>query len=406
MTRAVRLTTMLAGFVLSRALLIWVILRHPVIADTDLTYDVTTLYVKWYDILASGVFPIGDVTWQYPPGAALVVLAPGLLPFDYLHSFVVLTAVADVAAFAVLLRAGRGNHAGAWLWTVGVLLIGPITYARYDLIVTVPAIAGLALVARRPAAGGALLGLGAVIKVWPVLALIGTKPGTPTRRSWLSAAVTGVVVALGLAVLMAGAFDFVKAQRGRGIEVESLAALPIHFGRLAGVWDGHPELRYGSIEFVGPWVSTLATVSLVAVVLAFGWLLLWRLKARRWQDSTPYDAAFAAVLLFTVTSRVISPQYLVWLAGMGALCLVARGSCLRSLPWLLLPACALTFVEYPFVFHGVMDSRWDGVVVLTVRNLLLLAATVLVCVRLWRATTGPGEATRGGSRLPHRAGLG
>jgi hypothetical protein len=406
MSRAIRLTTVLAGFVLSRAVLIWVILRHPVIADTDLTYDVTTLYVKWYDILASGVFPIGDVTWQYPPGAALVVLAPGLLPFDYLHSFVLLTAAADVLAFALLLRAGRGRHAGAWLWTLGVLLTGPISYARYDLIVTVPAIAGLVLLARRPAAGGALLGLGGVIKLWPVLALVGTRPGTPTRRSWLSAAVTGAAVALGLAVLMAGAFDFVKAQRGRGIEVESLAALPIHYGRLAGTWDGHPELRYGSIEFVGPWVDALAFASLLAVVLAFGWLLLWRLKARHWQDSTPYDAAFTAVLLFTVTSRVISPQYLVWLAGMGALCLAARGSCLRSLPWLLVPACALTFVEYPFVFHGVMSSEWDGVIVLTLRNLLLLTATVPACVRLWKGTTGTAGTTRGAARLPHRASLG
>jgi Glycosyltransferase family 87 len=406
MTRTVRLTTVLAGFVLSRAVLIWVILGHPVIRDTTLTYDVTTLYVKWYDILASGVFPIGDVSWQYPPGAALVVLAPGLLPFDYLHSFVVLTALADLVAFVLLLRAGRGNHAGAWLWTVGVLLIGPITYARYDLIVTVLAIAGLVLLARRPAAGGALLGLGAAIKAWPLLALVGTRPGTTTRRSWLSAVVTGAAVALGLAALMAGAFDFVKSQRGRGIEVESLAALPIHFGRLAGSWDGRPELRYGSIEFVGPWVDALATASMVVALLAFGWLLLWRLKARRWQESTPYDAAFAAVLLFTVTSRVISPQYLVWLVGLGALCLIGRDSCQRSLPWLLVPACALTFVEYPFAFHGVMHSRLDSVLLLTVRNLLLLTATVLACVRLWTATTGPAAATRGAERLPHRAGLG
>jgi hypothetical protein len=54
----------------------------------------------------------------------------------------------------------------------------------------------------------------------------------------------------------------------------------------------------------------------------------------------------------------------------------------------------------------VMHSRLDSVLLLTVRNLLLLTATVLACVRLWTATTGPAAATRGAERLPHRAGLG
>ena len=36
------------------------------------------------------------------------------------------------------------------------------------------------------------------------------------------------------------------------------------------------------------------------------------------RPSTLADAAFTAVLLFTTTSRVISPQYLLWLVGLGA----------------------------------------------------------------------------------------
>jgi hypothetical protein len=65
---------------------------------------------------------------------------------------------------------------------------------------------------------------------------------------------------------------------------------------------------------------------------------------------TPYDAALAAVLLFTATSRVISPQYLIWLIGLAAVCLTVRRTTQR-------PVAAL----------------------------LLLAATLFSCARLWRA---------------------
>jgi len=35
------------------------------------------------------------------------------------------------------------------------------------------------------------------------------------------------------------------------------------------------------------------------------------------------DVGFAAVLVAVVTSRVLSPQYLVWLLGVAAVCLTA-----------------------------------------------------------------------------------
>ncbi len=53
--------------------------------------------------------------------------------------------------------------------------------------------------------------------------------------------------------------------------------------------------------------------------------MLWRLLARRFEEHTLADAAFVAVLMFTTTSRVISPQYLVWLVGLAAVCLYFPG---------------------------------------------------------------------------------
>ncbi|KOG89921.1 membrane protein, partial [Streptomyces varsoviensis] len=92
---------------------------------------------------------------------------------------------------------------------------------------------------------------------------------------------------------------------------------------------------------------------------------------------TPFDAAFAAVLLFTTTSRVISPQYVVWLIGLAAVCLTTRTTRQRLPAVLVLIAAPLTQLEFPVWFSHVSHSDWQGVVPLALRNGLLVAATVI-----------------------------
>ncbi|MFD7591470.1 glycosyltransferase 87 family protein [Kitasatospora sp. NPDC059812] len=360
----------------------------------DITADVWMIYHAWYGVLQTGTFPFDDVTWQYPPGAALVILLPGLLPWSYLVSFWVICGIADIAATALLVRTGlrRGRAlTGAWMWVVAVPLLGPMVYNRLDIIVTTIALAGLLALIRRPAIGGMLLGLGGIIKIWPLLALIGTPSGRRTRRAWTLAAATAVSVGFLLAAGMNGAFGFLAFQKERGIEVESLGALPLHFARLADAWDGKVTMNYGSPEMLGPWVPVISKVMMAGTVLGFAWLLLWRFTAKRRNAATMYDAALSALLIFTVTSRVISPQYLVWLIGVAAVCLTVRGSSQRPVALLILLACPLTLAEFPLMFSRILASERWGVTVLSLRNLLLLAATVLSCIRLWRATRGPAQ---------------
>ncbi|MEE1785158.1 glycosyltransferase family 87 protein [Streptomyces sp. SP17BM10] len=390
------LAALVATWAVTRTLLVLFVtgvLRSP---GGDVTADVWMIYHAWYGVLQTGTFPFDDVTWQYPPGAALVILLPGLLPWSYVVSFWVICGVADALAMALLVRTGlrRGRVlTGAWLWVVAVPLLGPMIYNRFDIIVTAIAVAGLLALIRRPAVGGMLLGLGGIVKIWPLLGLIGTPSGRRTHRSWTLAAATAVSLGFLLAAGMNGAFGFLAFQKDRGIEVESLGALPLHYARIAGAWNGRVTMNYGSAEMLGPWVSVVSKVMMAGTVLGFAWLLLWRYTAKRRNAATMYDAALTALLIFTVTSRVISPQYLVWLIGVAAVCLTVRGSSQRPVALLILLAAPLTLVEFPLMFTQVLASDPLAITVLSARNLLLLAATVLSCVRLWRST-------RGADRLP------
>ncbi|WP_078868928.1 glycosyltransferase 87 family protein [Streptomyces sp. NRRL B-1347] len=380
---------LLAGWVLTRAVLLLCVFRVIVTPGPDVTSDVTFIYQGWFEVLRTGTFPLDDVTWQYPPAAALAVLGPGLLPFlSYPAAFFLLSFVADAVVTGLLLYAGgRPGRTlrGAWVWTAGVALLGPTAYARYDLMVTALAVAALLAGARRARAAGALAGFGTLVKVWPVLLLVGAPRGRATRRSWGAAAATAAAVTVVFAATMPGALAFLAFQRDRGTEVESLGALVFHVARHLG-WQGSVQLNYGSVEFLGPYVPVVSTAAQVLSVAALGWLLLWRARARAWSVTTPADAAFAAVLLFTTTSRVISPQYLVWLVGVAAVCLVHRDSRMAVPARLVLVATFVTFLEFPVWFSHVVASDPLGVTLLVVRNGLLVAATFLACRTLWRRT--------------------
>ncbi|MFG3187323.1 glycosyltransferase 87 family protein [Streptomyces omiyaensis] len=361
-------------------------------------HEVQLLYRYWYGLFADGTFPPSDPTWQYPPGAGLVIMAPGLLMpwLGYTQAFIALTLLADAAVTLGLALADRSRLThGAWYWVCALPLLLHLPLARYDVQATALAVLALLLLkGRSPAAhrlGGALAGLGAMVKVWPALALIGTPRGRTTREAWTAAAVTAVTLLGVLALCFSESLGFLRQQGARGIQIESLGGTALALAGAAGIWPGAPEIRYGAYEYTGPYVSTLGHLFLLLTVTALLWLVLWRLRATRWSDATPLDAALAAVLLFTVTSRVISPQYLVWLLGLAAVCLTSRRTVMRPVALLLLPAAALSSLAYPVLYAEVVAGTPVGLTVMVLRNALLLAAAAAAAHRLWRATVTPVE---------------
>ncbi|MBT2487110.1 DUF2029 domain-containing protein [Streptomyces sp. ISL-96] len=396
----------IAVWVLTRSLLLLCVFKVIKVPGPDVTSDVSVIYQGWYEVLRTGTFPLDDITWQYPPAAALAILSPAVLPFlGYATAFFVLACLADALVTGLLLYAGQrpGKRlAGAWVWVAGVPLLGPTAYARYDVMVTAVAVAALLAGARHPRVMGALAGFGALLKVWPVLVLVGTVRGRGTRAAWTAAAVAGAGLVVLFCATMPGALAFLTFQRDRGTEVESLGALVFHVARHFG-WEGEVLLNYGSVEFLGPYVPMVSTAAMGLTAVAFGWLLLWRLRAERFRASTPCDAAFAAVLLFTTTSRVISPQYLLWLVGLAAACLVFRGSRMDRPARLVLAATAVTLLEFPVWFSHVVTSDPLGLLLLVVRNGLLVAATLMACRQLWQDTV-PGPRDPDANPLPAQRG--
>ncbi len=330
-------------WLLTRVVMLWLLTHDhlPWLGAGGVTHEPERLYTRWRETLDDGSYPSGDPLWQYPPGAGAALLLPGLLlpRLPYPWAFTALTLVADAAVTAALLRAGvtrrtrgggRRSLLGALLWTAGLPLLLHVPLARFDVQVTALAVLALLVVDRLPRLGGALAALGALAKAWPALVLAGTEPGRTTRRAWASAALTAVTLLALLTSLFADALSFVRQQSGRGVQIESLGGTLLSFASRAG-WPGQVRYQYGAMELVGPGVRVVAAASLALTAASFALIVLWRLRVvRATRAGSPHghrypalthDAPLAAVLLLTVTSRVISPQYMIWLLGLSAVCL-------------------------------------------------------------------------------------
>jgi Glycosyltransferase family 87 len=346
------------------------------------------IYQHWYACcLSHGAFPDGDPMWQYPPGAALAFWLPGHLPGGYLTGFVVLAIGCDLAITLMLCSRARrgGSVAGAWYWVCAVPLLGAITVTRFDVMSVALAVAAVC-VAGNGDVRGVLIGAGAAVKVWPLMLLAGTAPG-----QWRRTLTTTVLVLDVVCVIFAPAtVSFLTHQAARGVEVESVAATPLMIWRLAS-WPGTVVYRFGAMQLDGWPAGIIQDASRLALVLAVAAVLGWRLFVAagraRWRPEFATDVPLAATLLFLVVSPVLSAQYLLWATGLAAVCLATGRTTQRPVAVAVLAAAALTQVVFPIGWTSLLSGSAAATTVLVARNTLLVAATILSCHRILRASS-------------------
>ena len=336
-----------------------------------------TVFADWATELAGGAAISGD-TWQYPAGVALLLGLVGKLGGGT-AALVVLILAADLAVL-LLLRRSRG----ALLWAVSPLFVGPIMLTRLETVVTLTAVAGL--LARSPIASGLWLGVGASLKLWPGALVTAVRQGAFVRLVAAAAAFVAVTLA---AFIAFDAPAFVANQSSRGLQVESLAAWPFMVARAFGA---PVELVYrnGSTEVAGPVADTVATLLLPLTALLVAAILIWS-----WRHLRPSGVADAAahslmiVMVLLLTSRVLSPQFIVWALGLCALILTAR-AVPRALVGCLLGSALFAQVLYPHAYLDFLDGGPLGLAIQSARLALLVAAGWFS----WRVTSDLAQAVR------------
>lgn len=365
----------------------------------NVAYDIS-YYGRWVaGALDGSRIPYRDFAWEYPPAALPAMAPPAILTWPlptanfvpYTFAWLAMVLLLDAFVMRVLLKRSPGGlkHPAIQMWVLGLPLLGVLSWSRFDIF---PATAALAAVlyagSRRDVRSGLAAGLGATLKLWPIT----LAPIQRTRRAAIlaTAAALGFMAAVsGVTYLLTGSTGFSQVlgyQSDRGLQIESIAALPAVWLDHFGVEGYDTTFTFGAWEITGPAVPTIAQVASVTFIvgLTLIGLVHWRLMK---VDAGRRGVALTAVTLLLVslvTNKVFSPQYVLWL-----LAVVVAAAVLDPATWQgyvkpVLVLATLTQLVFPLFYGDILFGAWLGVFILTARDLLLLWLLVSVVRRLVR----------------------
>ena len=380
-----------AAFLTSLTVLHWGFYQHNLIVDT-------IEYHRYGLAVMDGHLPYRDFRLEYPPGALPVFVAPavGSPGFDlYDREFQALMALCGVGALLAMtvalraLRASSERTAAALAFAaLAPLVLGSVILYRYDLWPAALTVAGLAAVlAGRGRLGFGAFGLGVAAKVFPAVivppALVYVWRTRGRREALVclgvALAVVAVVVVPFLVLAPDGLRDSVVRQTTRPVQIESLASAVLLAAHHVGGLGITMETSHGSQNLVGSLPHALGSVSSVLLVAAL--LAIWVAAARgpaTGERLVRYSAA--SLVAFIALSKVLSPQFLIWLIPLVPLVRGRRGLAASALLGLALLLTQLWFpIRYwDLALRFAAFPSW----LVVARDLVLLALLAVLLVPL------------------------
>ena len=355
------------------------------------------LYRQYGDALLGGHLPYRDFFVEYPPGAIPLFAGPSLAPdgaYDAIFK-VLMTLCCVGAIFCVCFVLERTGSSNAAIWTAALFLalspiaLGPVSLNTYDAwpaFLTVACLA--ALVTGRGRLALALLGVAAAAKLYAVLLVpvarrLALARARPPRGLAGAGCVRDRRGRTGRPVVRAlprwGLGQRARPGRPRPAHGEPRSQHPARSptapASTTRTWSARRRRSPATSPAACPRAIAAASAALaVLAALAPAVVLLWR----RVHPGLAFATSVAGFLAFT---KVLSPQYVVWLIP-----LAPFGGIAAML--ILLAALALAQSWY-FHYHdlwAVGPQAWT----LLSRNLVLVALYALL---LWKTSTPSSEKT-------------
>ncbi len=348
------------------------------------------------EAILRGQLPYRDFFIEYPPASVTAFVPPAIFTetpigyADFLANQMALVLIVTLVLVALTARKLRGD----WSWAVpsaafaaGAAMLYPVAVTRFDPVVSLTlAVAALsaALGGRYLLLGYASLGLGAAAKLVPALVTLPMAFLERRTGGWIRGAVWGFAVffvvlgAFFVPAYLLGSDRFVESftyHANRGLQLESLAtSVLMKLG-----WIQSITFEYGAWDVSGRGVDLMSSLSfpITGALLLVTTVVMYRdYRAGRFgPDRFPQYAA-ALILAFILGSKVLSPQYLLWLLPLVPLS--AGGLMGVGVSAVFLAACWATTQIFPTYYGELMNLEPTAVNLLLVRNLLLVLLWVLM----------------------------
>ena len=352
------------------------------------------LYAYYADQAWHGRHFFTNMPIEYPPLNALLFMVPQMLTVVLPHTsyygiFLALGAVTDVLQKRAIAALG-----GTWRQAVQIALLAAACTAvlgytylkRFDVFAAALTTWMLVRMSRRPDDLWAwvLYAMATACKLYPgTLAplLLGYSyhQKVPRRRIVAQVGVgLGVLVAIHAAATLyggVGAWSWVAYMRDRGLQLASV------YTAIGIVWDhwGRPVptfFAFGCVQVRTAWSDFCVASSpwFTAGLMAVTW---WRTWVLRGTVVGLWRASLACVVALLITSKVLSPQYVIWLVPLlSVAAVVPRPDWLLTVLALLL--CLTTAGLFPYELE-IAEGKVLRQGVLVLRSAILVAIWTWIC---------------------------
>ncbi|CAB4850036.1 unannotated protein [freshwater metagenome] len=164
------------------------------------------------------------------------------------------------------------------------------------------------------------------------------------------------------------------------------------------IWNAGPgnvssAFQFGAIEVVAPGTGIVSPVITLIGIALIAVLVFWRVTGRL-ANAEPADIALTAVLISIVTSRVLSPQYMVWVFGLLAVAALRPQQNFQKIMILIFVSAGIGQLIYPWWYISLQQGGSLAVLAHTIRVLTLVWATVITWQNLQRVASQDPHRTK------------
>jgi hypothetical protein len=352
-----------------------------------------------------GQIPYVNIGSEYPPLALLIFLLPALLfrtLTAYYVAFIIELLLFDLFAMVLMAktsqRVGVSVNKALLMHALAIIAAGPIIVASFDIIPAVMVLGALVFfINGKSNTAWAFAGLGILTKLYPIIAvpffvLYQLRQKQYKQIAQGAGILIFIVLALSLPWLLLNARGFLATyvyHMERGLHAESTCGSILLLGKITGLVQVEGIYNYGSWNLYSTLADQLAGFSIIIMAGLLGMVYILYLRGVLGEAKNPIEPAglsqeatttlircvAAAILIFILSGKVFSMQYMVWLC---LLLPLITGRWRVHFCAAFLTAGVISQIIYPYFYVQFEQFAPAPVVMIFIRNILLVFCAVLL----------------------------